>query len=337
MEDDSGLGMRFQSRSIRQLFALAGCGLLLAGVGMADEAGGLTTGSKPWKMADGSTQRLRLVKLAGDRGEFQAQAGAVGKMPLSLFAPEEQKIFTELEAGSLKLVATPGLNLHPDMPPGKITADFFEAFTYWIGEKRSWQRKDGKKLEACLINLTEDRVSLIVRDTIYNLPIADLSVADHDYLSRLKRGEARMYAERVDIGGMGYGGTPAGNHIVSIPGEHYAALSGKEDFEKALQAVMDHVGSRLKKDEWSLDSFTEERTDKPIPPRSYHAAPVPAGEGNELTPPVYVAEIKLKNQAVRDAERHWPASITPRAWNPQRQVRIYATADGLIIPARIVP
>ena len=290
----------------------------------------LTTGSRPWKMADGQFQRLRLVKLESGKNvaSFQGKAGAPGFMAYSLFAPEEQAVFHELEQEKLKLVTTPGLGLHPDMEEGKIPDDFDDL--YWVGELRLWQHASGKKVEASLINLNDDRASLLIGGSVKTLSLKEIGPGDLDYISRLEKGEAVMYPRRVAVTGMGWGSEPRG-YQVFISGEKYAKLAAKDgSFEDALQAAVDHVGTSLKPGQWQLRSFAESMADPPVPPRSYHS--IPAGK-EQTSPMIYTATFVLKNPAVRDAESHWSLTMSPRSMGNPRTLYIHVTGEGQVLTA----
>ena len=132
--------MNFRAR----IAALVSCLILAAAASGEEKPVVLTTGSRPWKMADGRLQRLRFVKSDGGRVLFQGKIGAAGYMSRGLFAPEEQAAIQAIESGAVKLVSTPGLGVHPDFPAGKVSGEERKVGHYWVGETRTWLPRDSR-------------------------------------------------------------------------------------------------------------------------------------------------------------------------------------------------
>ncbi|QJE94762.1 hypothetical protein [Luteolibacter luteus] len=292
----------------------------------------LTTGSRPWKMADGSMQRLRFVKFEGSGILFQGKIGAAGYMEPGLFAPEEQDAIRALKSGASQLVSTAGLGMHPDFPSGKVSAEDRKIGQYWLGEAREWQHAPGKKVEAQLINLTDDRVSLLAGNSVANFSPAQLGAADLEYLERVKTGKARMYPDIVTIDGLEWGGTNHAYQVV-VSGERYVAAAAAEgNFEEALATCVREVAEKLDGKQWKLLSFTEERAPAPVAgPRSYHS--IPADPSEEPRPTAYRAVFHIKSDGVRKAEQLWGAAMSPKGGSSSREVYLHVLADGKLVKA----
>lgn len=309
---------------------LASCFILVGEAVGEEKQAVLTTGSRPWKMADGSMQRLRFVKSEGGRVLFQGKIGAAGYMDRGLFAPEEQAAIQALESGTVKLVSTPGLGVHPDFPAGKVSEEERKIGHYWLGEGRTWQHANGKRVEARLINLSDDRVSLLAGNTVANLSPAHLGPEDLAYLERIKTGAARMYPDMVTIGGMGWGGT---NHAYQavVPGERYAAAAAAGGtFEEVLATCVREVAGKLDAKLWTLLSFTEEAAPAPVAgPRSYHS--IPADPSKETPPRAYRAVFHIKKDGLRKAEQLWGHAMSPKDGSSSRGLYLHALADGKLV------
>ena len=229
----------------------------------------LLTGSRQWRMMDGSTRRLRFIEFTdqGKSGVFQPPVGPSENKLLGAFAKEEQEIFAALKNGTHKIVAIPGLCLNPDFPSGKLERGAMMEGDYWYGETRSWVNTAGKRVTARLICLTDEDVSLIVGDSVARVPLANLSAPDLTYLARLKLGQADLFAGQVMLNSPSWENSP--DFRFAITGEHYAALAKRKgDFEGALASALRHVGSKLKKGDWELESFSEIPLDAPVHPPS---------------------------------------------------------------------
>jgi hypothetical protein len=284
----------------------------------------IITGARTWRMADGSAQRLRFVGFTRNEQFANFQYGT---KPLSAFSTEDQAVFAALKNGSLKLTTTPGLCMHPNFPNGKLdprmTGD-----SPWTGETRTWQNISGKRIVARLVCLTDEDVSLLIGDSVGRVPLKDLVPADLAYLERLKGDVERNFAAKVEIGGGGWDGGPY--YTISISGEKYASLAKQgSHYEEALAAVLRHVSSKLDREKWELDSFTEARTRPPGGPHSPGTLP---GTPEE-SPYCYTAEIFLKKSAEEEARRKWPLTTSPPSWRGEPMLRIHLMADGEIIPA----
>jgi hypothetical protein len=314
---------------LARIAVLVSCFVIAARAEGTGEPAVRTTGSRPWKMADGSMQRLRFVKSENQRLLFQGKIGAAAYMDVRLFAPEEQAAIRAFETGAVKLVATPGLGVHPDFPAGKVSEEQRKTGYYWLGETRTWQHANGKKVEARLINLNDDRVSLLAGNTVANLSPAQLAAEDLAYLERIKAGTARMYPDLVTIGGMGWGGT---NHAyqAAVSGERYAAAAAGGNFEEALATCVREISGKLDREQWTLLSFTEEAAPAPVSgPRSYHS--IPADPSVETRPRMYRAVFRIKKGGLRKAEQLWEPAMSPRDGSSGRELYLYALADGELV------
>lgn len=297
----------------------------------ADSTPAFITGSRKWRMADGSEQPLRLTRILKDNyGGFQT--ATVNKvLSLDLFAKEEQEVFAAVKNGSVKLVTTPGLYMQLDFPTGKMDAGTRYDRGHWVGETRIWKNTDGKSLTSRLICLTDEHVFLLNGDSVGRVPLTGLGPDDQAYIERLKRGEARMFPDRVQILQYGWDGGPS--HRARLEGERYAALAEKAgNFEVALAGAMRHVSSKLDPSAFELLNFQEQRVHAPSamhPPGRPHIIP-------HTSPVYYTAEFLLNRRSLADARRHWPYNTSPSSWQGAPLLQIYLMADGEVVPAEPV-
>ncbi|RYD19636.1 MAG: hypothetical protein EOP88_18195 [Verrucomicrobiaceae bacterium] len=312
--------------------AAAGSGLVRSETtGQEDQATTYITGSRKWRMADGTEQLMRLKRfLKETHGGFQRTA--VDKVfALDLFSKEEQEVFTAVKKGSIKLVTTPGLNMNPDFPTGKVDSVTRYDHGYWVGELRNWTSTDGRRLSSRLICLTDEHVFLLNGDSVGRVPLTGLGPADLSYIERLKRGEARMYPDQVQIVQFGWGNGPS--HRARVAGERYAALAEKGgNFELALAGAMRHVSSKLDGEDFELLTFEEQRV---YAPSAMHPPGRPRIEPH-TSPVYYTAEFLLTKKSLADARRHWPYSTTSPSWPGSAFLHIYLMADGEVVPAEPV-
>ncbi len=289
----------------------------------------IITGARTWRMADGSTKRLRFTGFMknGDFGYFQTGNAAPGGKPLSAFAAEEQRFFAEFRNGRFKLVSTPGLCMNPEFPNGKLPDWMKEDPQFWSGETRTWENSHGKRVEARLVCLTDEDVSLMTGENVGRVAMNDLSAADLKYIVSLKGGIERTYSEKVTLNNYGWDG---GNSFkIAITGEQYAALAKRgSQFETALAAAIRHVSSKLNPDKWELASFSETRA--PIPGGTHSFDTKPAAPELEESPYLYVAEFYLKKSAETESRQIWPLVTTPKSWPGEPMLRICVMADGSI-------
>lgn len=292
----------------------------------------LVTGARTWRMTDGTTKRLRFTGFTKNEpyGLFQYGNAAPGGKALKDFAAEEQAVFAAFRSGKLKLVTTPGLCMNPDFPNGKLPGWMRETPQFWLGETRTWENSRGKRVEARLICLTDEDVSLLTGEMVSRVPLNELSSGDMAYLQQLKAGGQRTYSDKVNIGQMSWeGGEP---HTVAISGEKYVALAKQgSNFEEALKAVFRHVKSKQEGNKLELVSFTESLW--PLPSGTHSFDTQKAIPQNEKRPHLYVAEFFIQKSSESGTRFIWPLQTTPKSWPGQATLRIYATADGSILDA----
>lgn len=294
----------------------------------------VVTGSRKWRMADGSEQRLRLTGFFQKNvayGRFSSSTSNTS-FPLERFAKEEQEVFSAVKKGDLKLVTTSGLSMNPDFPVGKLTVETRRAYRYWLGESRTWEKTDGKRVESRLICLTDEDVSLLIGDTVGRVSLNDLAPADLDYIERLKRGEARVYPEYVQILQHGWGNAPSNR--ARLAGERYVGLVKQgSNFEAALAGAISHVSTKLERSKWNLVAFTEQKVH---PPSEMYPPSINFGNTPEPTPFYYIAEFSLLKDGEEKSRAIWPYNTTPRSWRGSPMLQIYVMADGEIVPAEPV-
>jgi hypothetical protein len=292
----------------------------------------IVTGARTWRMADGSTKRLRFTGFAKHEqyGLFQSGNAAPGGKAFKDFSAEEQPVFAAFRSGKLKLASTPGLCMNPDFPTGKIPGWMKEDPQFWMGETRTWENSSGRRVEARLVCLTDEDASLLIGEMVSRVPLKELSDGDIAYLQQLKGGGKRTYSDKVNIGHISWdGGDP---YTVAISGEKYAALAKQgSNFEEALKAVFRHIGSKQAGDKLELESFTE--TLWPPPGGTHSFDTQPAVPKNEQRPYLYVAEFSIKKSAEAGTRLIWPLQTTPKSWRGPPTLRIHVSADGSILEA----
>lgn len=314
------------------LLLVLGLGSMVAAGEGADTNAEIVTGARTWRMADGTTKRLRFTGFTKNEnyGLFQSGNAAPGGKAFKDFAVEEQSAFAAFRSGRLTLVSTPGLCINPDFPTGKLPDWMKEDPQFWLGETRTWENSRGKRIEARLICLTDEDVSLLIGETVSRVPLRELSAADISYLLRLKVGGQRTYSDKVNIGHISWdGGEP---YTVAISGEKYAALAKQgSNFEEALKAAIRHAKSKQEVSSLELESFTE--TLWPPPNGTHSFDTQKAIPQNEERPYLYVAGFSIQKSAEAETRRIWPLQTTPRSWPGTPTLRIYVTADGSILDA----
>lgn len=306
---------------------LLGLILGLSGFAEANPEGGIAepeviTGTRTWRMADGSALKLHITGFTKD-GQIVVfeTSHSTGSKWLNAFAAEEQPTLAALKNGSVKLATIPGLWLRPDFPNGKVDADLLDSLM--LGETRTWENTSGKRIEAKLICLTDEDVSLLIGDKVARVPLKNLGSSDLAYLERLKRGKEPCYRDKVDILGYGWEGGPS--HRVRLSGEQCARLAKQgSGFEKALAAALQCASSKLDADQWELHSFCEGLAHRPPGERGPSAT-------TEAQPYYYIAEFDLKKKGEIQARAQWPLNVSPKSWRGSPTLRIYATANGDIL------
>ncbi|HEY8962332.1 MAG TPA: hypothetical protein VIM57_09015 [Luteolibacter sp.] len=251
-------------------------------------------------------------------------ANSTGSKWLNAFAAEEQPTLAALKKGSVKLATIPGFWLRPDFPTGKVDPARLDFLM--LGETRTWENTNGKRIEAKLISLTDEDVSLLIGDNVARVPLKNLGSTDLAYLERLKRGKEPCYRDKVDISNYGWENNPS--HRVRLSGEQCARLAKQgSGFEKALAAAIQYAGSKLDADQWELRSFSESLVPRPAGERATRSAP--ATTEDQLY--YYVAEFDLKKKGELKARTQWPLNVSPKSWRGAPTLRIYATANGDIL------
>lgn len=317
---------------LRAFAAILICGFARAEDTAAIPADGgaavLTTGTKSWKMGDGTVKRMRFTGFSGNSDFIDFQTPVPTALRVTAFAEGEQDFLNRLRDGRLRLVSTPGLCLSPDLRAGTLKElETRSGNKLTFGESRVWTNRDGKAIRASLACLTDEDVSLVTGEEIRRVPLESLSAADLSYLDLLKKGEARVYAREVEVCNHGWESSPG--YKVSISGERYAASAKTGgNIEKARSAAVKMVSGKLKEDEWEMLSFTEAVSHPPNKHLSQECIPVQ----QEPRCLYYTAEILLKKGGRREAAEHWPLTLTPQSW-PVDAVYLHFMADGEYAPA----
>jgi hypothetical protein len=153
----------------------------------------------------------------------------------------------------------------------------------------------------------------------------DLSPSDHAYLERIKRGEERLYANRLIWPQVTWEG--ADSLKIEISGEYAAALADKgSDFETALASILRHVGSKLERNEWEFESIMENE--------SFDSDYPGFGGGNKHAF-LYTATFRIEKRAEKKAQEYWPLAANPKNWQGPPGLMIHVWADGEI--AKVEP
>jgi hypothetical protein len=284
---------------------------------MAEPA--VITGVRDWHLTDGRSRRLKLIQLTAD-GKFAyfqdgRSKGPIPAVPVDSLVPEERALLADVHAGRVTLCKVKGLNMTPVGPSGKVRPDDWPG-----GDVREWRHVNGRTITARLVNLADDEVSLLVKDTVSKVAIRDLSAGDAAYLDKLKRGaeevvlsaEATLYCAAWD-------GSPSFRAEVSH--KKYVALADLgSGFEDAMRAALKEAEEKLPEGAWQFVGLEE---------REAHKRPLTPAD--EKVPWVYVATFALEPSAYRVARELWPLSTTPQSFPGPRELWLILTAEGEIL------
>lgn len=296
-------------------------GISLSAVATAEEQSGqTTTGSRSWAMADGATRKLRFVEF-GNRGQDSAtfQWGAApGVIPLNKFSPESRAFLNEIRDGRITLFKTPGLSADADFPAGPLLDP--QSRTYRVGDAREWNHKNGRKLQASLVNLNDEVVSLLIGEKAWSLQIGDLSDADKSYLEEVKAGRARTLPLNVSCGvfsweeGRDRCAMAKGHQVIGEP-------ANDRRFEEAMAKAIETVRGKLDEKYWEFHLLSElPISGSPTIGWSLLAPPNP----DEIRPEAvsYHATFRLTVEGRNKAESIWPLSVTPKSWKGPHELVI---------------
>jgi hypothetical protein len=199
--------------------------------------------------------------------------------------------------------------------------------SFWVGEKRVWTHRNGKRVEAALINLTDEEVSLAIGELIWRQALADLSEEDLRYVGAVKRGEARLYPEVVPLSGSVGWFESVNPHEISVSGERAAGLPAPEGrFEEVLAAAIAGVKERCVDIEVELRSFEEWPGEtKHRPPHGMDVAGMP--ERFEPLPVYYRATFVARKEHHAEIRRLYPHAVSPASW-PTLDFCVYFLSDG---------
>ena len=282
------------------------------------------TGVRTWHMTDGKSRRLKLLQLSPD-GKFAYfhDGKAKGQIPpvaITSLVPEERALLEGLHAGTVSLCKVEGLSMLPNMPTGKVP-EHLEGLQ--AGETREWKHVNGKSIQARLVNLTDDDVSLLVGETVSLVAIRDLSDADREHLEKVKGGKGTTSsAAPLEVVNHGWDGGP--RYSASVSAERFAVLAELgSGFEKALDAALKAAGEKLQEGTWEFQSLREYTSSRPN-----HV------NADAKLPLLYEASILLEPVGVRAAKEVWPLTVTPDTWPGPPTVLLHLTADGEILEAK---
>jgi hypothetical protein len=269
----------------------------------------VTTGSKTWSMADGGTRKLRFVEFGKhpDIATFQWGA-APGGIPLATFSAESRTFLDAIRDGRIKLLKTPGLSAEANFPSGPLRDPFVR--DYRVGILREWTHRNGRKVTASMINLTDEVVSLLIGDKVWNLAMEDVSEADRQYLEEVKAGKERTEPLRVSLGRHSW--EKENGRDVSISG--YQVLgepANDRRFEEAMARAIATVSSKLERDYWEFHELREVQVSRPLS-TNYWGLLAPPDHSVVGPEAVYYQATFLLNPRVRaKAVGVWPYSVSP--------------------------
>ena len=279
------------------------------------------TGVRTWHMTDGKARRLRLIQLSPD-GKFAyfhdgKSKGQIPPVAIDLLVPEERTLLEGLHAGTVTLCKVKGLSMLPNMPTGKVP-EIVE--TLQAGETREWKHANGKSIQARLVNLTDDDVSLLVGETISLVALKDLSDADRKHLETVKGGNAALAsAGPIEVVNQGWDGSPS--YSASVGAERFAELAELgSGFETVLDAVLKAAEEKLPEGKWEFLSLREYTCHRP------HQV-----KADAKLPLLYEASFILEPAGVRGAREAWPLTVTPDKWPGDPMLILHLTADGEIL------
>lgn len=285
-------------------------------------------------MADGSTRKLRFVEFGKNPALATFQWGAApGGMLLSDFSAESRAFLDAIRDGRIKLLKTPGLSALADFPAGPVRHD--PLFYQRVGVLRDWTRLDGRKVQACMINLNDEVVSLVIGEKVWNLATSDLSDTDLRYLDEVKAGRERTVPLIVPL--TGYPWAHDKELIISANGHQVIGEPANDRrFEEALTRVIAMVGAKLDKACWEFHELRELEVTKP-----------PAGNGWELLAPAdpaefpthtvfYKAVFRLTPQGRTKAAGIWPHSVSPVGWEGSPELVIDLAPNAEFATVRLI-
>ncbi|MCW1924591.1 hypothetical protein OKA05_18650 [Luteolibacter arcticus] len=300
---------------------LATCVLCL-GQGMAEPE--VITGVRTWHMADGKSRRLKLLQLSPD-GKFAYfhDGKAKGKIPpvsIDALVPEERQVLERLHSGAVVLCKVPDLSMLPDMPVGKA-AELIPQLR--AGDTRQWHHANGKVIEARLVNLTDDDVSLLAGESISRVALGDLSEADLKYLDGLKKGDSAVAGVApIEVFRHGWEENPS--YSVSLtPARHASLVQRGSGFEAALDASLKAATAKMPPGSWQFLSLEE-----------HPASRNPEAAADAKVPLLYQATFALETAGYRAARTAWPLTVTPENWQGPPELILHVTADGEILTAK---
>lgn len=312
---------------------LAMAGLLLSGLCLSSETSAeeaypeVTTGSRTWSMADGSTRKLRFVAFGNRPNEVATfQSGsAPGGIPLTRFSAESRDFLEAIRDGRIKLLKTPGLSAEADFPTGPLLKQQIRA--YRVGDLREWSHRNGRKVRGSMINLNDEVVSLLIGEQVWNLRLGDVSDADQLYLKEVKTGRARTVPLNVSFGGHSWDGGRE-RHITAKGHEVIGEPANDRRFEEARAKSIESVRAKLDEDHWEFHQLSESPIHKqPMIGWSFLAPPDPREIGPATV--FYQATFRLTAEGRAKAAAIWPHSVTPKSWGgpPELVIDLAPNAD----------
>ncbi|MEK7951965.1 hypothetical protein [Luteolibacter soli] len=295
---------------------------LCSGQAMAETT--VITGVRTWHMTDGKSRRLKLIMLTPDgKHAYFSDGKNKGQIPavaVESLVPEEREVLEGVHSGKVTLCKVEGLSMQLSWPTGKAP-EYLVGLQ--AGEAREWKHVSGKAIQARLVNLTDDDVSLLVGETFSLVAIRDLSEADRQHLEKVKRGNVTVaFSGALELLNGGWDKGPS--YSVSVSSERFAALGELGgDFQKALNASLKAAGEKLPEGKWKFISLSEYTCSRP----NFAAA-------DAKLPMLYEATFALEGTGVRAARDAWPLTVTPVQWPGDPELILHVTADGEILKAQ---
>lgn len=169
----------------------------------------LITGIRTWRFVDGTSLRFAVLEVRGEVVNCRVAGGKRASRPLSAFAPEHKADLEKIRKQEVKVAEDTGAGIprHSITPVGvpPFAPNLSERPEEYmtrnpVGLPRKWTRTDGKTVEGCLLNVTDDQVAIWINNRSYPVPVDMLDKDSLDYLQRTLKGEELMIPLKFEWG-----------------------------------------------------------------------------------------------------------------------------------------
>ena len=281
------------------LLVLLGCMLSLGGAASAKE---VITGLRTWKFTDGSELRAGL-RTAKDGKAVLTTSHRNPPIPFEKFIPEHRKILEAIVSGEVELLEDPRSGVGNYISVKTEAPDQVLRLAV-IGRERIWTRKDGKTAKGSLLNITDDEIHLLIADSIWKMRVADMTVADLDYLEGINRGTEQAIPARLDVPGfLPVPGDKPGHIRLSVDGARFMDSKPVISFEDALARAKAEISSKMAATAWSLHQVQEKKV-VAIAYQEKRIAGCPPGKWRSC----YQITFTIAERKIAEARRAFPAN-----------------------------